>query len=108
MKTLRANRGRTSSLGTFWVMAAIRMKDRRGPGMVTVSSAGVAGREAPDCRGAAWRPLPEKQRLRHRENEPSVRRRRCIGRYLLRTWEVLRWFNPRCGEVRAWLDHLEP
>src|SRR5438876_971436 len=41
MKTLRDSNGNTSSGVTFWLMAAMRMKDRRGPGMATVSKAGA-------------------------------------------------------------------
>ena len=43
MKMLRARRGKTSSEETFWLMAAMRMKDRKGPGMATVSAEDAAG-----------------------------------------------------------------
>jgi hypothetical protein len=43
MKTLRASSGNTSSGATFWLMAAMRMKDRKGPGIMTVSAAGEEG-----------------------------------------------------------------
>jgi hypothetical protein len=43
MKTLRANNGSTSSGATFWLMAAMRMKERSGPGMLAVSTAGEEG-----------------------------------------------------------------
>jgi hypothetical protein len=43
MKTLRASKGNTSSGVTFWLMAAMRMKDRSGPGIMTVSIAAAEG-----------------------------------------------------------------
>jgi hypothetical protein len=47
MKTLRASNGSTSSGATFWLMAAMRMKDRSGPGMAAVSTAGEGGLAEP-------------------------------------------------------------
>jgi len=43
MKILRDSNGRTSSGVTFWLMAAMRMKDRSGPGIITVSVASAGG-----------------------------------------------------------------
>src|SRR5271163_1955391 len=37
---LRASRGITSSLLAFWLIPAIRRKERRGPGIVAVAAAG--------------------------------------------------------------------
>jgi hypothetical protein len=37
MNTLRASSGRTSSREAFWLIAAIRRKERSGPGIVTVA-----------------------------------------------------------------------
>src|SRR5215813_9116667 len=53
MKIFRDSSGRTSSGVTFWLMAAMRMKDRSGPGMVTVSDAG-AGDVVLAERGFSW------------------------------------------------------
>ena len=83
-----------SSGGTFWLMAAIRMKERRGPGMVMVSTGvGGAGRvwSVPGGFGAGIG-LPEKAgEAAHRPKiaaarVANVRRGNFIGGYLLRTF----------------------
>ena len=47
MKTFRASNGNTSVGETFWLIAAMRIKDRSGPGMVTVATSEDAGVPAP-------------------------------------------------------------
>jgi hypothetical protein len=88
MKTLRASNGSTSSGATFWLMAAMRMKDRRGPGMATVSTAGEGGLAEPMPGWSdALTALPElAEEQRHRpkkaERKMAVRRGHFIMGYL--------------------------
>jgi hypothetical protein len=97
MKTLRASKGNTSSGATFWLMAAMRMKDRIGPGIVAVSVEGggadvgepASSASGLDPRTAAtdetgettYRPKTATAKI------ANVRRGRFIGGYLLRTFE---------------------
>src|SRR6185312_11989815 len=76
-------RGRTFSTETFWLIAAMRSNERRGPGMMTV------------CCGAAVGVVPAKQApaLKHRDRKTtreasSARRGRFIAGYLFGTLDL--------------------
>jgi hypothetical protein len=109
MKTFRARRGNISSGATFWLIAAIRIKDRIGPGMVAVSvEGGGAGFGEPEnsafgfdaiaatdwAGDARYRPKTAAAKI------ANVRRGCFIDGYLLRT------FEPRTIHTVVWRSRI--
>lgn len=107
MNILRASNGNTSSAGAFWLMAAIRIKDRSGPGMTTVSTGGAAGVPASaeavsgDLDEEAARTVLRKEKTgthkRTAAQMANVRSGNFIVGYLLGTFEPRDRYNKVCN-----------